>query len=484
MTTKHWLGTAAIILAIGTGSGVAFAQGQPETKHEEGRGGAAASSHETTRGETMNRGEAKGGAAGERAGSEARQGGKEAQGPAGSAREREQAESRESKPAGGQSAQQSTKGERDQSAQREREGREAKDASKDASKDESRQKQGAAEERRGENKSAAETNKTENNKAENNRADTNKAESNKTESNKAESNKAESNKAAQSGQQRQDREADRHDRNPAGTTQQSQDEHKGRGSNEAADKQQGGDRSNQATQSARPNNTTTQQNSQTEQGQRNAAGQQQNNATGQAQNQTDRGRSSTTVSVNDQQRTRVVDQLRRDHDFDKARTDIDIRVNVGERLPERVRPRPLPTDIVNIVPEYRGYDYTVVHDEIAIVDPRSREIVDVIPQDGGRADRYAGDYGSGRVRLSDEQRQILFRSATAAGTVGSTSSSSGSSSSGSTCLSLRRVPDELARSNPELASYEYLAIGDQVILVDPQNQKVVQVIDQQQQSQQ
>jgi hypothetical protein len=461
MTTKHWLGTAAIILAIGTGSGIAFAQGQPETKHEEGRGGAAASSHETSRGETMNRGEAKGGAAGERAGSETRQGGKQAQGAAGSAREREQVESRESKPAGGQSAQQSTKGERDQSAQREREGREPKDASKNAA--EPRQKQGAAEERRGENKSAAETNKTE--------------------TNKAESNKAEGNKAAQSGQQRQDREADRHDRNPAGTTQQSQDEHKGSGSNEAADKQQGADRSNQAAQSARPN-TTTQQNSQTEQGQRNAAGQQQNNATGQAQNQTDHGRSNTTVSANDQQRTRVVDQLRRDRDFDKARTDIDIRVNVGERLPERVRPRPLPTDIVNIVPEYRGYDYTVVHDDIAIIDPRSREIVDVIPQDGGRADRYAGGYGSGRVRLSDEQRQILFRSATATSTVGSTSSPSGSSSSGSTCLSLKRVPDELAKSNPDLASYQYLAIGDQVILVDPQNQKVVQVIDQQQQSQQ
>jgi hypothetical protein len=42
------------------------------------------------------------------------------------------------------------------------------------------------------------------------------------------------------------------------------------------------------------------------------------------------------------------------------------------------------------------------------------------------------------------------------------------------------VPDELAKSNPDLASYQYLAIGDQVVLVDPQNQKIVQVIDQQQ----
>jgi hypothetical protein len=61
--------------------------------------------------------------------------------------------------------------------------------------------------------------------------------------------------------------------------------------------------------------------------------------------------------------------------------------------------------------------------------------------------------------------------------------SSSSGSSGPTCLSLQRVPDEIARSNPELASYQYLAIGDQVVLIDPQNQKVVQVIDQQQQQQ-
>jgi hypothetical protein len=59
--------------------------------------------------------------------------------------------------------------------------------------------------------------------------------------------------------------------------------------------------------------------------------------------------------------------------------------------------------------------------------------------------------------------------------------SSSSSSSGSSCLTLRRVPEELARGNPELANYQYLAIGDQFVFIDPQNQKVVQVIDQQQQ---
>jgi hypothetical protein len=60
--------------------------------------------------------------------------------------------------------------------------------------------------------------------------------------------------------------------------------------------------------------------------------------------------------------------------------------------------------------------------------------------------------------------------------VGSTSPSSGGTSA-SNCLSLQPVPEELARTHPELSSYRYLAIGDQVVLVDPQQQKIVQVID-------
>jgi hypothetical protein len=39
------------------------------------------------------------------------------------------------------------------------------------------------------------------------------------------------------------------------------------------------------------------------------------------------------------------------------------------------------------------------------------------------------------------------------------------------------MPEELARNNPELSQYRYLAIGDEVVLVDPRQQKIVQMID-------
>ena len=70
-------------------------------------------------------------------------------------------------------------------------------------------------------------------------------------------------------------------------------------------------------------------------------------------------------------------------------------------------------------------------------------------------------------------RELVRSSST---TVGSTSPSGGGTSA-SNCLSLQPVPEELARNHPELSSYRYLAIGDQVVLVDPQQQKIVQVID-------
>jgi hypothetical protein len=65
--------------------------------------------------------------------------------------------------------------------------------------------------------------------------------------------------------------------------------------------------------------------------------------------------------LNDDQRRQIADRLRRDRT--PSNENINIRVNVGERLPPRVRPRPVPSDIVRIVPQYRDYEYTVINDD-------------------------------------------------------------------------------------------------------------------------
>jgi hypothetical protein len=48
-------------------------------------------------------------------------------------------------------------------------------------------------------------------------------------------------------------------------------------------------------------------------------------------------------------------------------------------VPRDIGFHPLPSEIVTIYPEWRGYEFFLVRDEIVVVDPRTLEIVDVLP---------------------------------------------------------------------------------------------------------
>jgi hypothetical protein len=60
-------------------------------------------------------------------------------------------------------------------------------------------------------------------------------------------------------------------------------------------------------------------------------------------------------------------------------------VSVGAPLPGNVDVQPLPTVVVNLVPEYRGFDYVVANNDVVIVEPATRKVVEVISQDEGPA---------------------------------------------------------------------------------------------------
>lgn len=49
-------------------------------------------------------------------------------------------------------------------------------------------------------------------------------------------------------------------------------------------------------------------------------------------------------------------------------------------VPENVSLKPLPTEVQNVAPQLRALDYVVVEEEIALVDPRSRKILAVLPR--------------------------------------------------------------------------------------------------------
>jgi hypothetical protein len=62
----------------------------------------------------------------------------------------------------------------------------------------------------------------------------------------------------------------------------------------------------------------------------------------------------------------------------RVTSNVDFDIAVGAAVPRTVHVVALPEDVVQIVPQYEGYDYIVVHDQILIVDPDDMEIVAVI----------------------------------------------------------------------------------------------------------
>src|SRR4029450_8368474 len=57
---------------------------------------------------------------------------------------------------------------------------------------------------------------------------------------------------------------------------------------------------------------------------------------------------------------------------------LNVSVSVGTRIPADVRLHSLPQEVSVIYPEWRGYDYILVGDQIVIVNPRTHEIVAII----------------------------------------------------------------------------------------------------------
>jgi len=175
------------------------------------------------------------------------------------------------------------------------------------------------------------------------------------------------------------------------------------------------------------------------------------------------------AKLSESDRTKVFSTLKSGTQASTQRIDID--VNVGTRLPPRVHPRPLPRTVVEVMPQYRGYEFVMVRDEIAIVRPGTREVVDVI-RDPGLSSTFASTTthrGSTTIHLTDQQRTRLREEAGRFKT-------SQVSGAGSQCLSLQPVPDSLASENPALKQYQMLAIGDDIVLVDPNQKKIVDVI--------
>jgi Protein of unknown function (DUF1236) len=88
------------------------------------------------------------------------------------------------------------------------------------------------------------------------------------------------------------------------------------------------------------------------------------------------GQAGANAKLSTEQRTRITTVIRDLHVAPV--TNINFAVSIGTRVPREVGFHPLPTEIVTIYPEWRGYEYFLVRDQIVVVDPRTLEIVAVL----------------------------------------------------------------------------------------------------------
>src|SRR6185312_15505454 len=97
--------------------------------------------------------------------------------------------------------------------------------------------------------------------------------------------------------------------------------------------------------------------------------------TEQSRTTTGQGAAAGAAKLTTEQRTKIT-AVFREHKV--APTHLNVSVSVGTRIPASVHFYPVPTEVITIYPEWRGYDYILVGDEIVIISPSTHEIVAVI----------------------------------------------------------------------------------------------------------
>jgi hypothetical protein len=113
------------------------------------------------------------------------------------------------------------------------------------------------------------------------------------------------------------------------------------------------------------------QNAQTREGQ---TGNQ--NAQTKSQTTTGNAATSATAAPPPEKRTQIVSAIKTEKI--EETTNVNFNIAVGAMIPATVRFHPLPARIVEIYPEWRGYDVIYVHGQYIIVRPQTHEIVYII----------------------------------------------------------------------------------------------------------
>lgn len=187
------------------------------------------------------------------------------------------------------------------------------------------------------------------------------------------------------------------------------------------------------------------------------------------------------VNINDQQRTRVAQSITRLNV--PPLNNVNFSLTVGTAVPRDVRLQTLPSDIVEVVPQYRGYSFFVARDEIVIVEPSTYQIVTVLPRNGGSTAAAPAPVPSrSKVSFTDKDRDVVRKHVKTRTTERQTTGSTAK-------VEIRRgerlpdtveveeFPETVYREAPSLRDYRYIHRENRTYLVDPGERRVIEEID-------
>jgi hypothetical protein len=186
------------------------------------------------------------------------------------------------------------------------------------------------------------------------------------------------------------------------------------------------------------------------------------------------------VNINDQQRTRLSQSVARVNV--QPLNNVNFSVSVGATIPRDVRLHPLPADVVEVVPQYRGYNFVMVRDEIVIVDPATYKIVTVLPRSGGSTAAAPASSRS-KVTFTDKDRDVVRRH-TRASTERRTTGSSGAArveirrgERVPDTVEIEEFPETVYREAPALREYRYIHRDNRTYIVEPGERRVIEEFD-------
>ncbi len=188
------------------------------------------------------------------------------------------------------------------------------------------------------------------------------------------------------------------------------------------------------------------------------------------------------VNINDQQRTRISASI--SHLNVQPLTNVNFSLSVGTVVPRDVRLQTLPAEVVEIVPQYRGYSFVLVKDEIVIVEPSTYKIVTVLPY-SGRSTAAAPARTERKATFTDRDREVVRKHAKARPVEREKRVTTGSSvrteiRTGERVpegVEIEAFPEEVYREAPTLREYRYINRDSRTYIVEPGDRRIIEEID-------